>query len=209
MENKIVIFDLDGTLYKTEKTSVPALKKAFSKFDIDLSERKILGQFGEPTEVIIENLTPEDKLGLKDEIREEIVRNEREMISSEATLYNGTKEMLEELEGEGYELAICSNGREDYILEVLRATSMEDKFSSIKSYKDDRSKADLIEELMNEFSTDYGIMIGDRYHDIEAAKTVGIPNIGARYGYGGKEMEEADLVVSDPKDIPSLIQKIF
>ncbi len=199
--SKLVIFDLDGTLYKTEVVSVPALKKAFSRFGIELSEETILGQFGEPTDQIIENLVPEDKKDLKDRIEKAITENESELIPRRAALYSGMKDVLASLEDNGYTLAICSNGRRDYIEEVLETTSIENYFSSIKSYSQGKNKADRIRELIEEFSAEEAFMIGDRYHDLEAAEKVGIPSIGAGYGYGGDEMGKADHVASEPKEI--------
>ncbi len=202
-----MIFDLDGTLYRTEKVSVPALKKAFSEFDISLTEGEIIGQFGEPTETIIKNLTPEDKIDQLKEIKHEIATNEAKMIPLKAELYDGIKETLGELESEGYTLAICSNGRRDYIDAVLKATGIDDKISFIKSHTKGKAKADHIEELKEEFSDKEAVMIGDRYHDIEAAEEAGIPSIGVKYGYGGKEMEKADFVVSDPREILTVVRE--
>lgn len=207
MNKELLIFDLDGTLYKTHKVSVPALKRAFSKFDISLTKEDIIGQFGEPTEIIIKNLTPDDKLEHLKEIKNEIASNEERMIPLKAELYQGVKETLCELKDNGYVLAICSNGRRDYIEAVLKATAIYDDFSSIKSYTRGKDKADHIEELKEEFSRDRAVMIGDRYHDIEAAEEVGITSIGARYGYGGKEMEKADFVVSEPSEILSVVRE--
>ncbi|MFP3871416.1 MAG: HAD family hydrolase [Candidatus Natronoplasma sp.] len=207
MKGKLAIFDLDGTLYKTEEVSVPALKRSFSKFGIELTEEQILGQFGEPTEQIIKNLTPESKIHLKDEIEEEIAKNESALIPSRGTLYQGVKEMLEELDKMGYDLTICSNGRDDYIRTVLKTTSIDEYFSAVKSYTDGKSKSDMIEELLEEYSPKTAVMIGDRYHDIQAAKEVGIPSIGAGYGYGGEEMRKADHVVSRASEIPPLFEE--
>lgn len=165
MEKGLLIFDLDGTLYRTEKVSVPALKKAFSEFDISLSKEEIIGQFGEPTETIIKNLTPDDKIDHLKEIKHEIATNEVKMIPLKAELYEGVKETLGELESDGYTLAICSNGRRDYIDAILKATGIDDKISSIKSYTKGKAKADHIEELKVEFSPEKAVMYSVRSDD--------------------------------------------
>jgi len=207
MKKSLLIFDLDGTLYRTENVSVPALKKAFSEFDISVTKEEIIKQFGEPTETIIENLTPDDKKDSKNEIKDEIASSEESLIPLKAELYEGVKETLKELESDGYILTICSNGRKDYIDAVLKATSILDKFSSIKSYTEKKDKAGRINELKNEFSPERAVMIGDRYHDIEAAEEADIPSIGVKYGYGGDEVEKADFVVSESKDILSVVRE--
>ncbi len=133
MEKKLIIFDLDGTLYKTEEVSVPALKEAFSQFNIIVSEETILNQFGEPTDQIIENLVPEEKSDRKDEVKRAIVEKESELIPMKATLYDGVENFLKTLTEDGHKLAICSNGRYDYIERVLETTSIMKYFSSIKA----------------------------------------------------------------------------
>ncbi len=205
MSNKLIIFDLDGTLYKTEEVSVPALQEAFSKFGITLSEKTILDQFGEPTDKIIENLVPKEKMDKRNHIKKAITEKESEMIPMKATLYDGVENLLNTLTQRGHKLAICSNGRYDYIEEVLKTTSIMKYFSSIKAHTEDKSKADRIKELLLEFSVDDAIMVGDRYHDIEAAKNASVKSIGALYGYGGEEAKKADFVIEEPEEILSIL----
>jgi len=201
----LIIFDLDGTLYKTEEVSVPALKEAFSQFGIILSEKTILNQFGEPTDQIIENLVPEEKMELRDQVKEAIVQKESEIIPLKATLYEGVRTSLERLKECGHELAICSNGRYDYIEKVLETTSIDEYFSSIKSYTEGKSKEDLIRELLSEYQVEEAVMVGDRYHDIEAAEAADVKSIGALYGYGSEEAKKADFVIEKPEEIISIL----
>ncbi len=205
MAEKLIIFDLDGTLYKTEEVSVPALKEAFSTFGIELTEEKILEQFGEPTDQIIDNLVPESKNIEKDNIEKAIVEKEREAIPERAVLYDGVKELLKTLSDDDHILAICSNGRLDYIEDVLKNTSIREYFSSIKGYSEETNKADRIKDIMEEFSVKEAVMVGDRYHDIEAAKEAGIVSIGALYGYGDQEAKKADHKAEKPIDILSIL----
>jgi len=205
MNRKLIIFDLDGTLYKTEVVSVPALKEAFSQFGITVSRETILNQFGEPTDQIIENLVPKEKIDKRNYIKEAITEKESEMIPMKATLYDGVENLLSTLKERGHKLAICSNGRYDYIEKVLETTSIMKYFSSIKSHTEDKSKAKRIEELLIEFSVDDAFMVGDRYHDIEAAKSAGVKSIGALYGYGGEEAKKADFVIENPEEILSIV----
>ena len=50
-------------------------------------------------------------------------------------------------------------------------------------------------------------MLGDRFHDIEAAKANSIRSIGALWGYGGRaELEQAgaDAIAALPADVVTL-----
>jgi len=204
---KLIIFDLDGTLYKTEVVSVPALKEAFSRFGITVSKETILNQFGEPTDQIIENLVPKEKSELKNQIKKSIVEKESDMIPKRATLYDGVDNLLKTLEERGHKLAICSNGRYDYIEKVLETTLIMKYFSSVKAYTEDKPKAKRIEELLSEFSVDDALMVGDRYHDIEAAEIAGVKSVGALYGYGGDEAKKADFLIEEPEDLVSIVSR--
>ena len=52
------------------------------------------------------------------------------------------------------------------------------------------------------------VMIGDRYHDIEGAKNIGIDSIGVIYGYGSREEFEATgatYIAETPADIEKIL----
>lgn len=56
------------------------------------------------------------------------------------------------------------------------------------------------------------VMIGDRQHDALGARAVGIPAIGALWGYGGRaELAEAgaDPIIASPHEIPDAVAEVF
>jgi phosphoglycolate phosphatase len=70
-------------------------------------------------------------------------------------------------------------------------------------------KRDMIAELLKVEGYDPGrtIMVGDRLHDIHAAKHNGLRSIGVLWGYGGRaELEEAgaDALAATPDEVPPL-----
>ena len=53
-------------------------------------------------------------------------------------------------------------------------------------------------------------VVGDRFHDMQAAAVNGIPAIGCAYGYGTpQEFRTAAYVARSPADIPDLLRKVF
>ena len=47
-----------------------------------------------------------------------------------------------------------------------------------------------------------GLVIGDRWDDIEAAHANGLPAIGAAWGYAASgELDEADIVIEEPRHL--------
>ena len=56
------------------------------------------------------------------------------------------------------------------------------------------------------------VMIGDRRYDALGARAVGIPAIGALWGYGDRaELAEAgaDPIIASPRDIPDAVDAVF
>jgi phosphoglycolate phosphatase len=54
------------------------------------------------------------------------------------------------------------------------------------------------------------VMVGDRLHDIEAAKTNAMRSIGALWGYGGRdELEQAgaDAIATVPDEVVTLAER--
>ena len=204
-----VIFDLDGTLYDTEKVSIEALQTALSKFNInDVTDDEIRGQFGEVTDTIVRNLVQDMGEKFYMSLKEEIKYQEEKLIPKKGELYDGIKEMLITLDNNGYDLSICSDGRVKYIEMVLETTGIQDYFIHIKGNEPGKSKTDQLRSLLDELNTDKAVMVGDRYHDIEAAKKVGLPSIGVAYGFGREEIESADHIAEEPLDIYEIVQRI-
>jgi len=58
------------------------------------------------------------------------------------------------------------------------------------------TKIELVEKIKNRFPDLKSAVIGDRIHDIEAARGNNALSIGALYGYGGREPEQADITIS-------------
>ncbi|MFP4050228.1 MAG: HAD family hydrolase [Thermoplasmata archaeon] len=209
MENGNVIFDLDGTLYDTEKVSIEALQTALLKFGIDdVTNDEIRGQFGEVTDTIVRNLVPDMGEKFYMGLKEEIKFQEERLIPKKGELYDGIRDILEDLYSNGYNLSICSNGRVKYINIVLETTGIVDYFTHIKGNKPGKSKTDQLRSLLEALDSKNAVMVGDRYHDIEAAKEVGIPSIGAAYGFGREEVESADFIATEPLEIYKIVKKV-
>ena len=56
------------------------------------------------------------------------------------------------------------------------------------------------------------VMIGDRRYDALGARAVGIPAIGALWGYGDRAelaAAGADPIIASPRDIPAAVATVF
>ncbi len=200
----LAAFDLDGTLHWTEKALVPAIRRAMRELGLEpASAARINALYGEPLEefcrVLLGPASAEDcrrfRLG--------IGRHQRDTLPVTGALYPGVHQMLERLTDSGVSLAVISNAGEDYIRLVLSNFGILGDFEALLGVEGGLSKAGRLEALLRPGRYGRAVMVGDRYHDLEAAASNGVPFIGCAYGYGAEgEMTEADAVVFRAGDIP-------
>lgn len=212
------IFDMDGTLLKTEEVAVPAFRQTFEQLKqegaIDLpipSDDDFTSVFGMTLEDIWNKLLP----GQTDEVKS---RADKYMLAKELTilkeedihLYSGVKETLTELRRRGVSLFIASNGLDEYIKGVCDHFQMTDWFVDLYSAGrfQTESKDDLVKKLLDDFSIENAVMVGDRKSDIQAGKANRLPTIGCAYGFADEgELQGADHVIRDFAEILPIIEK--
>ena len=130
--DKLVIFDLDGTLNRTDLYSVAAQQKALEEFGVTgIPEADLKGCLGgrpiDYAKRFLPHLTHEDHLRyLERELYWEKVIMEKSCGS-----FEGIPELLDRLHQAGYRTAVCSNSARDYIVPVLTALHLLDKIDAI------------------------------------------------------------------------------
>lgn len=203
MPDRLIVFDLDGTLHWTEKALVPAIQLALCDLGIEpASPLRINALYGEPLEIFCNELLPVEQRNLCEDFRDGVRNHQRITLPESGELYPGTVEMLRALRKIGFSLGICSNASEDYIDLVLDTLGIAGFFSIIRGRGADGSKTGRILEMITEVDADLSIVVGDRYHDMRAAIENRVPGIGCAYGYGSTlEMEEAHFLVNSPREV--------
>ena len=206
----VAIFDLDGTLHYTEKALVPAIRMAMTDlgFPPALPE-DINALYGEPLEVFCKTLLDDSKENCT-AFHEGIRRYQKNTLPESGELYPGIHQMLQEISELGFTLAICSNAGMEYIELVTDSLGIRKMFSMILGRDGHASKTNRIKEIMRRTGSHLAVMVGDRYHDIEAAFENGIQSIGCAYGYGKQEeMDKADFFVNSPSEITEILRKLL
>ncbi len=205
-----VIFDLDGTLHRTEKALVPAIQMAMADLGFEpAAPASINALYGEPLEVFCRKLLDCSEQICR-EFRNGIRRHQINTLPERGELYTGTAAMLSDLRIMGLNLAICSNAGLDYIRLVTDSLGISDMFSLLEGRDGRASKTIRLNNIIKNTGSSFTVMVGDRYHDIEAAAANGIPSIGCLYGYGSpSEMLNADYTVSSPGEIVSIVSSLL
>lgn len=206
---KLVIFDLDGTLYKTHETIIPSTQRAFDDFGLPIpSKEKILAHVGEAIEDYCEKLAPETNTRQRKNLIDKIHFYEEQLVLEKERLFDGIFGIIESLIAHDYTLAICSNGSQRYIINVLNACGVFDKFKVIKGKDGKKSKVLLIKEIYDELKPEEVVVVGDRLNDIVAAKENNITSIGVTYGYGVNEVQSADFIARNPLEIVGHVSRL-
>ncbi len=74
------------------------------------------------------------------------------------------------------------------------------------------NKGDLLAHALSVtgYAAETSIMVGDRHHDIDAARAVGMKAIGVTWGYGAlDELSEADAICQTPAELAATIANLL
>lgn len=201
---ELLIFDMDGTLYKTECVSVDAslrgIKRVYEENGINLplpTPAHIMSHIGKRTEDYYKSLLPESVRHLFGKAHKYTQDNEVEALNAgKGVVYDGVMETLSELKRRGYKLAVASNSDPRYFNAVLDSTGI-GKFLDRRMCigmlnAPAKNKAPMLKKIVAELSVKNAVMVGDRIDDVVGAKDAGMDCIGCFYGYGSPlEFEHA------------------
>lgn len=190
---KNIFFDFDGTLVNTEEGIVNGVHFAFDKAGVArVSDAEISKLIGLPIANMFEIF-----FDTKDETRvADGVKWFREYYARqgvfESRLYDGTKDMLQQLKDSGFVLDVVSSKPAKFIEMLLSRLEISQFFTNVSGTG--LSVRDLTKsERMKNFIDDFGlntqgtIMVGDSIQDVIAANSNDVRCIGVTYGFGTKE----------------------
>jgi phosphoglycolate phosphatase len=127
--------------------------------------------------------------------------------------YPGIAEMLQALAAAGRTLCLATSKRRDFAERVVDYLGFRRFIPTVWGALpggglDD--KKDMLRELLRHEGYDPAgtVMVGDRLHDVHAAKANGLRSVGVLWGYGGQaELQQAgaDALAATPADVPACI----
>ncbi|MCD1258857.1 HAD family hydrolase [Paenibacillus athensensis] len=203
-----MLFDLDGTLFRTETLLLPAYRATFDELRRQglysgetPPEERILSCLGMLLDEIWLRVMPEASAEARAEADKLLLRYQIEGLhSGEGELYEGVAETLRELQARGIRLFVASNGLEHYVKHVVEAKRIgvffEDLYSAGRFQT--RSKVDLVKLLLDHSGVRSAWMVGDRSSDVEAGLRNGLTVAACDYaGFRAPgELDGAQLRIS-------------
>ena len=174
----LAIFDMDGTLVDSSKTLANAINYVRGKLNLKpLEESVILGQINNPNCNLPKFFYEVDKL--EDFHEQYFSEYYSKNHDKELMLFDGAKEMLEELKSKNINLAIATNAYRKSTLEALKHLKIDKYFDDIVCFDDiqkGKPHPDMLLYLLNKNKIDpkKAIFIGDSDRDKLAAKAANI-----------------------------------
>ena len=208
MKQKHILFDLDGTIVRSDLGITKGVQKSLEHFGI-YEELDDLKKFVGPP--MVESYT--NFYGFSLEQYKEALDVFHDYYRSvgifECELYEGIEEMLDSLSKE-YKLYVATSKPEREARRVIEHFGLEKYFTFVGGSDGDfntkrATKTAVIEYVLETnkiMDRGFAIMVGDKSHDIVGAGNAGLKSIGVLYGYGGlEEFEGANYIVKNVEDL--------
>jgi len=210
----LIIFDMDGTIIPSLPVVYEAIKRAFIKlgWPVTFSAEEINRFFGVSVAStkggLYEFITPPDSHLSVPEVRERVRAEYEESFREMAQPYPGVKETLKTLRKRGYKLAQYTNASTRYLNIVMSTLDIKEYFDYIECIQENNlPKIKLVRKIRERFGGPTAAVVGDRCHDIEAARDTDSLSIGVLFGYGDKEPKEADLTINSFDELLSIFDR--
>lgn len=212
MDLNVVLFDLDGTLTDSAAGIMSSYRHALRLLGLDAPDEAIRACIGPP---LVDGFAA---LGVPARRLDEAVDLYRRHFSEvgilENQLYPGVAEMLDALSGAGLRLALATSKLGEYGGRILDQFGISGHFEAISGATRDGSRLHK-EEIVDHALAELGrpdpagvVMVGDREHDMLAARRHGLRGIGVTWGYGSvDELLEAfaDVLAETPRQVVELV----
>ncbi len=195
----VVLFDLDGTLTDAAPGIINCITHALDDMGLAHPDAATMRTFlGPPLAV-----TFAEHFGMDDEQIRRAIEKYRERYHDvglfENEVYDGIPELLGALTDQGITLAVATSKPTYSATRILEHYELSDFFAFIGGAELDGSrdsKSLVIEHVLHTTRSDPAVqsmlMVGDRRHDVEGARSHGIDTIGVLWGYG----DEAELTAA-------------
>lgn len=189
----MVIFDWDGTLMDSEAVIVTCLRHAARVNDLTLwDDKKLASIIGLSLMKAVQTLWPDASpaqwQGAYDAYRQHFLVD----CPLESSPFDGVEVTLQQLQRQGYRLAIATGKSRLGLEKVLAQTGFAQYFEMVKVAEETASKPDplMLQEIQQEsgIPLERLVMVGDTSFDLEMAQRLGMDSIAISHGVHDDEV---------------------
>lgn len=197
---KTILFDLDGTLTKSDPGIIHAACYALERMGLTPPPPERMLRFVGPPLVV----SLKDVYQMNDEDCRQAVALFQEYYNGqgwrENQVYPGIPELLSDLRRAGRTLMVATSKPDAISHQILEHFGLAEYFHHIQGafqYESHCQKAAVIQKALADCPYEGpAVMVGDRENDCAGARENGLPTIGVLYGYGDRaELEAAGAAV--------------
>lgn len=192
----LIVFDWDGTLMDSTATIVESIQAACADLDLPVPSREqashVIGlSLMGAVQAVVPGLDEAGCQRLAERYRHHFLARDHDLV-----LFEGVRELLDWLRGEGYQLAVATGKARRGLSRVLASSGLEAVFDATRCADESFSKPHpgMLLELMGELfvTPERTLMIGDTTHDLLMAKNAGTHALAMTYGAHPIEQLEAE-----------------
>ncbi len=210
--NKLVIFDLDGTLADTVASIAEGMNRAIESKGKERIPEDVIKTFVGSGAAVLARLSYEYR-GLpadEESVAEGVGLFNRfyRDVALEAVPYPGVAELLSELKNEGVTLGVYSNKPDVFVRPIVDHLFGEGTFKIAQGQTDRPRKPDptVLLEIIEEQGSDIGhtVYVGDSDVDVKTALNAGTHLSAVSWGYRSEELlieTGAKFVTNDPAEL--------
>ena len=195
--NKLIIFDLDGTLMDTRTDLANAVNLARKDYSLPVKTlEEIIEHIGQGKHNLIEKTFSDRPETDIDEAVDKFTDYYSKNLINETVLYEGVAEGLKNLSNRKYFMAVLSNKPGDLCRELTEHFKIDDNFIAVMGGGDTpvlKPEPDAIfniitraENMGFKREADNVWMVGDHHTDLRVAENAEIKSIFCNYGFGNR-----------------------
>lgn len=213
-----LIFDMDGTLFQTDKILELSLDDTFNylrslnKWDTVTPIDKYREIMGVPLPKVWEALLPNHSNEVREQTDAYFLGRLVENISSgKGALYPNVKEVFSYLKANDYTIYIASNGLTEYLKAIVSYYNLDNWVTETFSIQQIQTldKGDLVKSILIKYDIKNAAVVGDRLSDINAAKDNGLMAIGCNFDFAQEdELSHADFVIDDLIELTTILPRM-
>jgi phosphoglycolate phosphatase len=217
-----VLFDLDGTLTDSAPGIQRSTREALRRLNAEDGGNRPIPAESELGWMVGPPLRESFATLAGDESADRMLELYRERYDTigifENKLYDGVAAALDQLRARGDRLFVATSKRQVDAQRVVEHFGLGGYFDGVYGAQSDGRRAAKDQVLAAAIAgarleaAPRIVMIGDRRYDALGARAVGIPAIGALWGYGDRaELAEAgaDPIIESPREIPDAVDAVF
>ena len=213
--SRAVIFDMDGTLFRTDLILGISLEDTFEdlrgrgEWEGETPLALYRSIMGAPLPKVWETLLPQHSAEARARVDayflERLVDNIRQ---GRGALYPHVEEVLRSLVEQQYALYIASNGLVQYLSAIVQYFGLDRWVTETFSIEriESLNESDLVAHIVAKHGITSGAVVGDRLSDIAAAKHNGLVAIGCRFDFAQpEELAQAHVVIDDLLELKTVV----